>query len=115
MMDIDVVKFINELTILQMVVFVIVIELIEVLFGILRAWKEGKPIQSAITRESLYEKFSQWVFPFAIILGAIWVKQDEIAKMILIFILIPELTSIIENIIRTFTKSAADKSLNDEK
>lgn len=113
-MDIDIIKFVSELTIIQMVVFLVAVELVEVLTGILRAWKEGKPIQSAITRKGIYDKFVQWIFPFMFVMFSIWANQEPIAKMILTFISIPELTSVVENIVRFFSADIVKKSYNDE-
>ena len=103
-MNFDIVAFIESLTIMHMAILIIGIELLETISGIVRAWSEGKPIKSAITRESIKKKFDTWVYVFGLSIFALYVGQESIAKVLLTFVLIPELTSVIENIVRTFVK-----------
>jgi phage-related holin len=101
-MNFDIVAFVESLTIAHMAILIIGIELLETLSGIVRAWCEGKPIKSAITRESIKKKFDTWVYVFGLTIFALFVGQTSIAKMLLTFVLIPEVTSVVENIVRTF-------------
>lgn len=101
-MNFDIVAFVESLTIAHMAILIIGIELLETLSGIVRAWSEGKPIKSAITRESIKKKFDTWVYVFGLTIFALFVGQTSIAKMLLTFVLIPEVTSVVENIVRTF-------------
>jgi len=57
MMEFNVMEFVNNLSILQLIVFIMMVELMELFSGLLRAWKEGKEIRSAITMESIVKKF----------------------------------------------------------
>jgi phage-related holin len=108
-MEFNVVNFVNNLTIVQMVIFIVFVELLEVTTGILRAWQEDRPIKSAITRQGIVKKFELWKYIFVMVTFAMWVGQDAIAKMLLVFVIIPELTSILENIIRSFKEDVGDK------
>lgn len=103
-MNFDIVAFVENLTIAHMALLIVGIEILEVTSGIVRAWSEEKPIKSAITRESIAKKFNTWVYVFGLVIFALFVGQDAVAKLLLTFVLIPELTSVIENIVRTFMK-----------
>ena len=103
-MNFDIVAFVESLTIVHMAILIIGIELLETLSGIVRAWSDGKPIKAAITRESIKKKFDTWVYVFGLTIFALYVGQESIAKVLLTFVLIPELTSVIENIVRLFMK-----------
>jgi len=103
-MEFNIVEFVKNLTIIQLAIFIVAVELLELASGIIRAWQEKKPIKSAITRESIAKKFELWKYIFTLVAFSLWIGQDAIAKMLLVFVVIPELTSIVENIVRSFSK-----------
>lgn len=104
MFDFDIVAFVGNLTLLQISVFLIGVEILEVITGIANAWKKGEIIKSAFTREMIVEKFDSWKLILGFTMFALFVGQDDVAKLLLTFIAIPEVTSIIENIVRGVQK-----------
>lgn len=103
-MEFNIIEFVNNLTIIQLAVFIIVVELLELATGIIRAWQREELIRSSVTRESIAKKFELWKYIFAMVAFSLWVGQDAIAKMLLVFVVIPEVTSVVENIFRSFKK-----------
>lgn len=103
-MEFNIIEFVNNLTIIQLVVFIIVVEFLELASGIIRAWQKQELIRSAVTRESIAKKFELWKYIFALVAFSLWIGQDAVAKMLLVFVVIPELTSIVENIVRSFAR-----------
>lgn len=105
MMDFNVVQFVESLTLIQVSVFLIGVEILEVLTGIANAWRNGEIIKSSITREKIVEKFESWKYILGFTMFALFINQPGIAKLLLTFVAIPELTSIVENIVRGVQKS----------
>ena len=103
-MNFDIIAFVDSLTIQDMAILIVGIELLETLSGMIKAWSNGIPIRSYITKESIAKKFDLWGYVFGLSIFALFVGQTSIAKMLLTFVLIPEVTSVIENIVRTFMK-----------
>lgn len=103
-MEFNIIEFVNNLTIIQLVVFIILIEILELASGLIRAWQKQELIRSAITRESIVKKFELWKYIFAMVSFTLWIGQDAIAKMLLVFVVIPEVTSVIENIVRSIKR-----------
>lgn len=104
MFDFNIVEFIGSLTLLQVSVFLMGVELIEVITGMLHAWKRGEKIKSSFTREMIVSKFDSWRWILGFTMFALFIGQPEVAKLLLMFIAIPELTSIVENIVRSVKK-----------
>jgi len=102
-MDFDIGNFIAGLTLLELVVALIVIEVLEVVSGLLRAWKNNIPIKGAITRESIVKKFEGWKYIFGLMAIFIYVGQLELAKALLGFVLLPEIVSFVENFKKSIT------------
>lgn len=112
-MDIDLVGFVNQLTITQMAIFIIVIQVLEILSGLLRALREGKSIRSSITLESIEKKFNSWKYIFALAGLFIFVGADDLAKTLLGFVLLPDLVSIVENIVNSVMKKEGRNGYDD--
>ena len=105
MFEFDVIGFVGALTLMQISVFLMGIEVLEVLTGILHAWRDGKDIKASITREKIVEKFDSWKLILGFTMFSLFIGQPNVAKLLLTFILIPEVTSIIENIVRSVKKN----------
>lgn len=107
-MDFNIIEFANSLTLIQIAVFIVGVEIFEVLTGILNAWRDGKDIKSSITRKMIVDKFDSWKYILGFTMFALWIEQEAIAKMLLVFVVIPEITSVIENIVRSVMKNGND-------
>jgi len=104
-MDFNVTNFIQELTLVQLVVALVIFEGLEVISGLINAWRNKKPIKSAITRESIAKKFDSWKYIFALSGLFMYVGAEDLAEALLGFVLLPELISIIQNIKESYKVS----------
>ena len=94
-------SFLDGLSLLHLMIFILLVEGLEILTGIVNAWRNRRAIKSAITRDSLAAKFEFWSKPMVFVVMAMLTHNEELAKVTLILAFTPELVSIVENIIRS--------------
>jgi phage-related holin len=66
--------------------------------GIFRAWKEGKPLRSSITREKMAAKFDSYKYYIFIAAIGQFINLADISRTVLLIPILIEITSLFENI-----------------
>ena len=66
--------------------------------GILAAWSRGEPIRAAFARRKIFDKFEDWKWVLIIVMVALLIHQEQVARVVMLYILLPEFLLVIENI-----------------